>query len=322
MLGQESAHLGSNQFTNTQPAAGRNPSDPSVTNLKVDATEILKVMGRMEQFRIDAPGAVAPFTTKLQQEQNWSAAFTKLAIHEYQRFMILAATMPVEVTPSKIVDAVWHKHLTYTQSYWNDLCANVLQKEIDHHPGSGGTSDNKYQAQYRRTLALYEMVFNERAPEIIWPISAVEREAINRAVTGYKAKGETISSANRSSRDSGDSSTVIFDDPLYYRDSAPAAAPAARDHHPASAVETQESGGLWGSIKSFFGFGDTSSGSTNSLHSHSTNSHSHGYHDSGHHHDSGGHSHDGGGYDGGGGDAGGSSCGSSCGGGGCGGGGD
>jgi hypothetical protein len=30
------------------------------------------------------------------------------------------------VTPSEQVDQVWHLHLTYTRSYWDEFCPNVL----------------------------------------------------------------------------------------------------------------------------------------------------------------------------------------------------
>ena len=51
------------------------------------------------------------------------------AIEEYKKFMYLAATSNQMVSPSEIVDIVWHQHLIFTQSY-KEFC-DILGKKIE-----------------------------------------------------------------------------------------------------------------------------------------------------------------------------------------------
>lgn len=60
--------------------------------------------------------------------------------------------------------------MTYTQSYWNELCGKVLSKPLHHHPTKGGDQQNeKFFAQYEATLQLYREKLGEEPPEDIWP---------------------------------------------------------------------------------------------------------------------------------------------------------
>lgn len=76
------------------------------------------------QFDFDAPPSEYGFTTRLANENFWTEAFTELAILEYKKFMYLAATSEMMVSPSEIVDTVWHQHLIFTQSY-QSFCALI-----------------------------------------------------------------------------------------------------------------------------------------------------------------------------------------------------
>lgn len=128
---------------------------------------------RIEEFRLDAPGAEFPFSSKLQRETGWDPAFVQLAIQEYKKFTYLACVAGHPVSPSKDVDQVWHLHLTYTRSYWEEFCPKVLERPLHHELSSGGADeDAKYQDWYARTLESYERIFEEPAPEWIWPPSA------------------------------------------------------------------------------------------------------------------------------------------------------
>jgi len=65
---------------------------------------------------------------------------------------------------------VWHLHLTYTQSYWNELCSKVLKKPLHHSPTKGGRSESKkYRSQYQATLDSYTSTFGKAPPIDIWP---------------------------------------------------------------------------------------------------------------------------------------------------------
>ena len=130
----------------------------------------------LESFELDdltrgAEGRPArTFADRLAEEQGWTAEFAGRVVREYKRFVYLAATGARPVTPSLIVDECWHLHLTYTRSYWERLCGQVLSRPIHHDPGRGGADeDARFSGQYARTLDVYREVFDESPPLDIWP---------------------------------------------------------------------------------------------------------------------------------------------------------
>lgn len=123
---------------------------------------------KVEAFQIDEKGAPYPFSARLAKEQRWSSRLAMEAIEEYKRFMFLAVAAGHPVTPSHTVDEVWHLHLIYTRSYWEDLCIKTLDRVIHHEPGNGKDADSvKHQQQYDRTLESYRRFFGE-PPRAIW----------------------------------------------------------------------------------------------------------------------------------------------------------
>jgi len=125
---------------------------------------------RIACFTPDDPQADFQFTDRLARENGWSKAFAAGAVEEYKKFVYLAAISERHVTPSDIVDQVWHLHLTFTQSYWDALCGAVLQKSLHHNPTKGGSVERaRYRAQYAETLALYRNEFGSVAPQAFWP---------------------------------------------------------------------------------------------------------------------------------------------------------
>ena len=96
-------------------------------------------------------------------------------MEEYRRFAFLAAVAGHSVSPSEIVDEVWHLHLLYSLAYWNDFCPHVLQKPLHHFPSTGTPADQaKHGDWYARTLDSYQRYFGS-PPDDIWP-SPAERE--------------------------------------------------------------------------------------------------------------------------------------------------
>src|SRR5688500_9612222 len=93
-------------------------------------------------FQLDDPTASVKFSDRLAAEKAWTPEFTSRAIPEYKKFIFLCCISPSGASPSQVVDEVWHLHLTYTQNYWKDFCADTLGKEIHHHPSRGGTDEN------------------------------------------------------------------------------------------------------------------------------------------------------------------------------------
>jgi hypothetical protein len=124
----------------------------------------------LKDFQVSSNGDNDIFWQKLTEENSWSLAFSKSAFEEYKKFIYLAKVCRCKVTPSKIVDKVWHLHMTFTKSYWSELCQEVLQMELHHIPSSQGKdaklSDNEC---YEKTKELYNQEFGYAPPSLYWP---------------------------------------------------------------------------------------------------------------------------------------------------------
>jgi hypothetical protein len=91
-----------------------------------------------------------------------------LAFEEYKKFLFLGVVAG-PVTPSLIVDEIWHAHLGLTNDYWSHLCKNILGTSFEHSPGDGAPgSEDQYQKQYYRTLDKYYYFFQQDPPNNIW----------------------------------------------------------------------------------------------------------------------------------------------------------
>ncbi|HVU55756.1 MAG TPA: hypothetical protein VHD83_11920 [Puia sp.] len=125
---------------------------------------------KIQSFSLDDRTAQVTFSGKLAASRNWTMPFALQAIEEYRKFIFLCCISSKGAAPSGIVDEVWHLHLTYTQSYWIDLCKNTLGRDLHHFPSKGGEEeDSRHQQWYRETLRLYRSVFGVDAPSNIWP---------------------------------------------------------------------------------------------------------------------------------------------------------
>lgn len=135
---------------------------------------------RIAAFELDARTGSAPFSKKLAQSQKWSAAYTERAIKEYRRFVYLTQVSDIPVTPSKVVDQVWHMHLTFTQNYWDGLCGEILGKPLHHNPCEGEEDMPRYRTQFAQTLRSYRREFGEAAPVDVWG----DRHAMRKFMLG------------------------------------------------------------------------------------------------------------------------------------------
>ncbi|WP_343695710.1 hypothetical protein [Flavobacterium sp.] len=125
-----------------------------------------QLWNQIEKFDLDNPNDEYGFSTRLASENSWTIYFTKKAILEYKKFMYLAATSNEMVSPSEIVDIVWHQHLIFTNSY-SDLC-NILSKRIEHIPSTHNKAEkDKFHKAKEVTKNLYELNFGKQ-PEEIW----------------------------------------------------------------------------------------------------------------------------------------------------------
>jgi hypothetical protein len=129
---------------------------------------------RLQAFSPDEPGVVFPFSARLARENGWSPARARRVVEEYRRFVYLAMTAGHPVTPSVSVDQAWHLHLTYTRSYWEEMCGRVLGRPLHHEPTRGGRAEGeKFVDWYARTLDSYRAAFGEAPPADVWPAPAV-----------------------------------------------------------------------------------------------------------------------------------------------------
>ena len=118
------------------------------------------------------------FLHKLGRMNGWNTAYTQRVFDEYKRYLFLTVTAGHFVCPCEAVDQTWHFHLLYTQSYWQDLCGNVLGKPLHHIPSRGGlTEQNAFYRDYAQTLASYERFFGEKPPADIWEKPAERLQA-------------------------------------------------------------------------------------------------------------------------------------------------
>lgn len=125
---------------------------------------------KLQSFPLDELGASFPFQTRLCHENGWSERFARRAIDEYLRFVVLATLAGHRVSPSPIVDEVWHLHLLYTRSYWDELCGKVLGFPLHHEPSRGSMDRAALAADYKRTLSSYERLLGAAPPPDIWPL--------------------------------------------------------------------------------------------------------------------------------------------------------
>ena len=123
---------------------------------------------KIKAFKLDLSDAVRPFSVKLAGEYRWTQVYTLRVIQEYKKFIFLAMVADHIVSPSAVVDRVWHQHLLFTHSYWDDLCGKVLNKPLHHTLGFGGKEEaiNNYHL-YTRTLTTYQKYFGS-PPDDIW----------------------------------------------------------------------------------------------------------------------------------------------------------
>ena len=125
---------------------------------------------RIRDFAIDEGDPVFAFEQRLARENSWSTAYAQRVIDEYKRFVFLAVAAGHPVTPSDQVDQVWHLHLTFTRSYWQRLCDEVLETPLHHGPTRGGDDErSKFNDWYGRTQDSYRRLFGAEPPADIWP---------------------------------------------------------------------------------------------------------------------------------------------------------
>ena len=130
----------------------------------------LELWNKIKSFQFDKPNIRLTFAKCLAKENDISLDFANKIVDEYRKFIFLCCTSKQEVSPSHWVDQAWHLHLTYTRSYWVDLCKNTINRDLHHNPTEGGQEeDQKFENLYKDTLDLYRSYFSTNAPSDVWP---------------------------------------------------------------------------------------------------------------------------------------------------------
>ncbi len=130
----------------------------------------IRLWEKLERFQITPPELALTFEARLAREQGWDRAQALAVVDEYRRFLFLLLAASHPVTPSEAVDSVWHLHLLYTRSYWDEFCGQIAGRPVHHGPTAGGQSEQvRFEDQYQRTLDTYESMFGRSPPPEIWP---------------------------------------------------------------------------------------------------------------------------------------------------------
>lgn len=137
------------------------------------------------------------FAAKIARKHGWTNEFAFLAIREYKKFVYLGTVSHYDVTPSKIIDQVWHEHQLFTRGY-REFCQDVLGKHFDHSPELLAFDDQSelWSAQYQKTLAFYEHEFGVTPPQEIWGKTKFDPATIKGRVEKPKKKQSDTSGAS------------------------------------------------------------------------------------------------------------------------------
>lgn len=109
------------------------------------------------------------FADKLARKLGWKTNFARRAVVEYKKFIYLGIVSDFVVTPSKVIDQVWHEHLLFSRAY-RSFCDEVIEYPFDHNPELTPFEDQTatFRAQYADTLELYRTEFGSEPPGDIW----------------------------------------------------------------------------------------------------------------------------------------------------------
>ncbi len=129
-----------------------------------------KTWNTLKNLAIDDSQAQFKFSDRLARENGWTQQFALGAIDEYKKLVFLAKHAGHPVTPSLEVDEVWHLHMIYTRSYWEEMCKEI-DFQLHHGPTKGGKKENeKFTNWYEKTKESYKKFFGE-PPAEFWPSS-------------------------------------------------------------------------------------------------------------------------------------------------------
>ena len=84
---------------------------------------------------------------------------------ETLKFLFLCARCNKTLTPSILIDQIWHEFILFTRTY-ESFCQSRLDRFIHHQPSN---DDNENKNQYEATLLAYQEIFGEPV-QPYWPL--------------------------------------------------------------------------------------------------------------------------------------------------------
>jgi len=120
-------------------------------------------------------------------------------VKEYKRFLALKVIFedfeePFTLSPSALVDLVWHLHISYTKQY--RLSCSLLGATIDHNPDAANDPDKVREKRLKMTKALYTNTFAQKAPEQFWKLT----EDFESFVVKSEPKDNSCTSSNNDAK--------------------------------------------------------------------------------------------------------------------------
>ena len=102
------------------------------------------------------------YLEKMQQENpldDWNSDKFQIAVSEYKRFLTLKRLYPgLSLSPTKLMDAVWHSHILDTKQYHLD-CGRIYGKYLHHSPQFGLSKNSQQTEAKENLLRLYKQNF-------------------------------------------------------------------------------------------------------------------------------------------------------------------
>jgi hypothetical protein len=131
------------------------------------------------------------FASKIARKHGWRKSFALKAISEYKKFVYLGVVSNFHVTPSKIIDVVWHEHLLFTRAY-REFCDGVINYQFDHNPELVPMADEtgRFNAQYLDTIEFYFSEFGYEPPTDIWGETKFDKEKLKEK--NYTSRQKTL----------------------------------------------------------------------------------------------------------------------------------
>lgn len=140
-----------------------------------------ELMDKVNAMFGGADASTQAFASKLALKQGWSRKFALRAIDEYRKFIYLGNVGHMNVTPSRVIDQVWHQHILFSRAY-RAFCGDILGRDFDHNPELVPMAEQSdiFAQQYLATLDAYRTEFNMMPPADIWSVPKFRNKELKR----------------------------------------------------------------------------------------------------------------------------------------------